>query len=102
MQLNIRFKGLESSDAVKGYLEERFHKLDKFLPPTVVMNATIGDDKLRKTTEINFNYQGVNYVAKQEADSLFASIDEVVDKLVRQLSKNKDKRTGRPVKTPEE
>ncbi len=95
MNLNIRFKGLESSEALKKYLDERTQKLAKFLPPSVVVNATLLEDKNRKSTEINFNYKGNNYVAKQETESMFASIDEVVDKLTRQLARAKDKKTNR-------
>jgi putative sigma-54 modulation protein len=95
MNVNIRFKGLDSSEAVKEYLQDRARKLAKFVPPTVVVNATVMDDKLNKSTEINLNFKGINYVAKREGDTLFASIDEAIDTLVRQLSKAKDKKISR-------
>ena len=95
MNLNIRFKGFDSTEAVKHHLIERTRKLTKFLPPTTTLNATLVDDKIRKIVEINLRHKGSDYVAKQASDSLTSSIDEVVDKLLRQLSKAKSKKTDR-------
>ena len=102
MNMNIRFKGLESSEAAREYLEERTGKLAKFLPPTVVLNATLADDKISKSTEITFNFKGTNYVAKKDSDTLYASIDEAVDTLVKQLSRAKDKKVSRTGVGPKE
>ncbi len=104
MNLNIRFKGFEASDAVKHYLEERSGKLFKFLPPTTVINATLKDDKVRKVAEITLRHKGLDYVGKQESESMMNSIDDAVDKLIRQLARAKGKkqnRSGVPIKEME-
>jgi putative sigma-54 modulation protein len=91
MNLNIRFKGFEGSDKVKDYVIERAKKLDKFLPPTTVLNATLEDDKVRKIAEINLRYRGTDYISSQASDNLLTSIDDAVEKLVRQVSRAKQK-----------
>ncbi len=96
MNLNIRFKGLDASDSVKQYLEDRTTKLAKFLPPTTTINATLEEDSIRKIAEINLRHKGAEYVAKQSTENLMSSIDEAVDKLLRQLQRSKDKKTNRP------
>lgn len=92
MNVNIRYKGFEGSDAVKLYVEERSQKLGKFLPPTTTLNATLADTKVVKSAEINFHFNGDDYVAKNESESLMTAIDESFDTLTRQLSRAKDKR----------
>jgi len=95
MNLNIRFKGFDSSEKIKKYIEEKIEKLNKFIPPTVTLTAALTDEEPRKTAEITFHHQGINYVAKQTSENMFQSIDESVDKLIRQLQKNKSKKINR-------
>ncbi len=95
MNVTIRFKGFDASDSVRHYVEDRATKLDKFLPPTAMLNATLEDDKVRKIAELNLRHKGSDYVAKMESENLLSSIDEAVDKLVRQISRAKDKKSKR-------
>ena len=95
MNLNVRFKGFDGSDGVRDYLKERTTKLVKFLPPTTVVNATLEDDRVRKIVEINLRHKGTDYIARQESENLLNSIDDAVDKLVRQLSRAKERKTSR-------
>lgn len=104
MNLNIRFKGFEASTKIKEYVENRGKKLGKFLPPTINLNVTLTEDKTRKVAEFNLHHKGVDYVASQTSGNMYTSIDEAVDKLTRQLSRNKDKKHARginPAKTME-
>ena len=95
MNLSIRFKGFEASDNVKEYVESRCRKLEKFLPPTIKINANLEDKKMRKLVEINLRHRGSDYVASQASENLYTSIDDAVDKLLRQLSKAKDKKQSK-------
>lgn len=95
MNYNIRFKGFDSSEKVRTYFEERATKLEKFVPPTTTVNVTLEDDNIRKNVEVNLTHRGDDFVAKQSSDNLLTSIDDAVDKLVRQLSKAKSKKINR-------
>ena len=95
MNVNIRFKGFDASDKLKDYIENRSKKLSKFVPPTTTLHVTLKDDKVRKIAELNLRHKGAEYIAKQNSDNMFTSIDEAVDKLVRQLSRAKSKKITR-------
>ncbi len=95
MNLNIRFKGFESSDSLKNYVEDKVEKLRKYIPPTVTITTTLTDQDQRKAAEFSFHHQGINFVAKQTSENMFQSIDESIDKLVRQLGKSKGKKINR-------
>lgn len=92
MNLNIRFKGFDGSDKLKQYLGEKCKKLDKFIPPTTTLNATLEDDKVRKVVEFNLNHKGTSFIASHDSDNLYTSIDDAMDKLQRQISRAKDKK----------
>jgi len=97
MNLNVRFKNFEGNEALKSYLAERTQKLDKFLPPNTTLNATLEEEKVRKIAEITFHHKGSDYVAKRETENMLTSIDEAIDKLLRQLSRAKDRKIVRNV-----
>lgn len=91
MNLNIRFKGFEGSDKVRNYVSERSKKLNRFLPPSITLNATLEDDKVRKIVEFNLRFKGTDYISSQASDNMFTSIDDAVDKLLRQVSRARKK-----------
>ncbi len=91
MNVNVTFKGFDSSDAVKSYVQDRSKKLDKYLPPNTVLNAMLADEEPRKIAEINCRFKSTYFVAKEETENLYSSIDQAFDKLLRQVNKAKTK-----------
>ncbi len=92
MNINITFKGMEPSDSIKDYALDRTNKLKKFLPPNTTLNTIIQKDKVREIAEINFFYHGQNFTAKSDNEDIYSSIDKVVDKVISQLRRDKEKR----------
>ncbi len=94
MNVNITFKGMDPSDAIRNYTLERTSKLKRFLPPNTTLNTILQKEKVREIAEINFNFKGHSYTAKSDSEDIYTSIDKVVDKVVRQLAKEKEKRVN--------
>ena len=91
MNVNVTFKGFNASDAVKTYVQDRSKKLDKYLPPNTILNAMLSDEEPRKIAEINCRFKSTYFVAKEETENLYNSIDMAFDKLLRQVNKAKTK-----------
>ena len=104
MNMNITFKGMEPSDAIREYVTDRAAKLRKFLPPSTTLNAVFEKEKVRQIAEINFNFGGQAFTAKTDSEDIYASIDKVVEKVATQLRRSKDKKkshgTGIPKEVP--
>lgn len=91
MRCDIRFKGIEYSDALASHAEERMEKLGKFELKPVKVNVTFSCERYSKQAEAFV--QGVNssFRAKAVGDSYYDCLDEIVRKLSKQMAKEKAK-----------
>ena len=93
MKYNIRGEKVEITAAIKSYIEEKIGKLDKYFENTdeIIANVVI---KVRgKEQKIEITIPAMYYTLRSEEshDDLYAAIDLTVDKLERQIRKNKTK-----------
>lgn len=91
MTTHLTYKGMDSSEAVKAYLDERAKKLYKFLPPTVNLTVVLHKDRHELSADFTFHYAGEDFHAGKTSDDLYAAIDGAVDKLIEQLRRSKDR-----------
>ena len=90
MNINIRGKKIEVTDAIKNYIEEKIGKVDKYLKndnlDAHVLIKLRGRDQV---VEVTINTKNFVLRAEEAGSDLYAAIDKVVDKLERQIRKNK-------------
>jgi putative sigma-54 modulation protein len=91
MQLTITFKNLDPSENIKTYLHGKVEKLDKLLHKPGTVDAVLKTEKVRNIVEINLLADRLDIHAKEENTDMFAAIDLVIDKVKKQLVKNKEK-----------
>ncbi len=97
MQTSITFKNLDSSDALKTYVQKKLNRFDKLLENPAEANVVLSVEKIRHIAEINLASDRINIHAKEETGSMYSSIDMIIDKLKKQINKNKQKvRERRP------
>jgi len=89
MKLLVRGKNIEVTDSLKNYAEKKLSKIDKYftIEPEAQVTMTVerGIHKVEVTAGIN----GLILRAEEATEDMYASIDQVVDKLERQLRKYK-------------
>ncbi len=92
MNIKVVGKNIEITDSIREYIEKRFEKFEKFELDDQNITVTCGVEKEEQFVEIQINLNG-DYIRVQEKnDDLYASIDLAVDKVSRQLRKEKEKR----------
>jgi putative sigma-54 modulation protein len=91
MQVSVTFKNIDSSDALKSYVQKKLDRFDKLLDNPAEANVVFSVEKIRHTAEINLISDRLNINAKEESENMYSSIDMVTDKLKKQLTKNLDK-----------
>ncbi|HCY84072.1 MAG TPA: ribosome-associated translation inhibitor RaiA [Desulfobacteraceae bacterium] len=92
MQISINFKNINSSDALKSHINEKFEKLDKMLDASADAHIVLSIEKLRNIAEINLTCDRIKIHAKEEAENnMYAAIDALSDKVKIQIRKIKDK-----------
>jgi putative sigma-54 modulation protein len=98
MQTSVTFKNLDSSDTLKSYVGEKLDRFDRLLDNPAEANVVLLVEKFRHIAEISINGDRLTINGKEETNDMYSAIDMVLDKLEKQIKKNKDKirdrRTG--------
>ena len=91
MQVQVRGKGIEVTDALRSYADRKVNKLTKHfhnLNGAMVTQTVQG--KMHRV-EVQLDGDGITLRGEDRGDDLYAAIDRVVDKLERQMQKYKDR-----------
>jgi putative sigma-54 modulation protein len=92
MQINMTFRHVESSTPLKDYIEEKLHKVKKYLREPIEAHVVLSTEKFRHSVEVNIMAgNGAAIHGMESMEDIHAAIDSVVDKLERQIKKQLDK-----------
>ena len=91
MQASVTFKNLESSKHFQRYVQDKLDRMDKLLDKPANAEVVLSLDNLEKVAEIRLSGGRLNLQAKAEEADMHAAIDLMVDKIKRQINKQKDK-----------
>lgn len=96
MQLNITGHNVELTSALREFTEKKFEKLKAKAHQDNITSThiTFSADKLNQIAEAQIHIPGYIIVAKAESETMYAAIDALISKLLRQLKKHKEKHTG--------
>jgi len=89
MKINITGRKIDISLGMRSYTEKKLAKLDKFFDETANAQATLSVEKDRQTAELTIYYGEFVYRAENTSQDMYASIDNAVDLIERQIRKNK-------------
>jgi len=100
MQLHVKGKNLEVNDSIRRYAERKLRKLDRRLTDTarvelelaVERNPSIAESQVAEAT---VRMKGRTLRARNASRDMRAAIDELADKLIRQVKDVRDKRVSR-------
>ncbi len=100
MQLVLKGKNFIISDRIREYVERKVGKLDRYLPEIDETRVEITQEKTksakdRKVVQITLRTNGTILRAEERSDAIYACIDNVVDKIHRQIVRYKGKRIDR-------
>jgi putative sigma-54 modulation protein len=100
VQLRVKGRGVEVSDAIRSYAEKRLGKLERQLPdPRIELELSSENNpsiKAHHVAEATVWTRGPVLRAKESSQDMRASIDQLVDKLERQVTRYREKRQRRP------
>ena len=93
MKYNIRGDKILVTDAIKDYITEKIDKLNKYFdePDEITANILIKVKGYNQTIEVTIPTASFTIRNEESAEDLYAAIDSVVDKIERQIRKNKTK-----------
>ena len=92
MKFNIHGKNIEVTDAIKGYIESKIGRVDKYFKDTdLTATVTIRVRGKEQIVEVTIPASKMVLRAEEKHSDLYAAVDLVSDKLERQIRKNKTK-----------
>ncbi len=91
MQVSVTFKNIDSSDHLKAFVQEKLTKFDKFFDGPAEANIILSVEKFRNIVEVTLSGDRLVINGKEETEDMYSAIDLVVDKLEKQIKKNKQK-----------
>ena len=102
MRLRIKGRHVELSESVKTYAEAKLHKLDKQLAEPTQVELELWEEHnpsiaAHHVAEATIWTKGPTLRAREASTSFEASIDELVQKLERQVKRYREKRRRRDV-----
>jgi putative sigma-54 modulation protein len=91
MNIIVTGRHLEVTSALKTYAEKKIKKIGRYLSNISEAVVTISVEKYRHKAEVLLKVNGVLIQAEGVTGEVYSSIDEVVEKLERQIKKYKEK-----------
>lgn len=100
MEIKIRGEKIKITDAMKSYVDEKIGKLDKYLENSENVHANVivkvkGHDN---TVEITIPLKSFILRSEETQDDFYAAVDKTIDKLERQVRKQKTRLMSKQVK----
>ena len=91
MQKSVSFINLDPSETLRSYASEKLDRFDRFLENPARANVVLTVEKFRHIAEISINADGFSINAHEETSDMYSAIDMALDKLDKQIKKNKQK-----------
>jgi putative sigma-54 modulation protein len=91
MSINVRGKNLDITPALKEYVEKRVKKVTKYFERTGDISVVLRVEKGRHQVEVTVPVDGILLRGEESTADMYASIDQVMDKIEKQIEKHKTK-----------
>jgi len=91
MDINVTFRHMNPSDALKDYAEAKFEKFKKYLHEPVEVHVVLQVQKIRQLAEVTVKAKHFRFHGMEESQDMYASIDLAAGKIERHLKKHKEK-----------
>jgi len=96
MEVTIKGKNLQVSDALKDYPQKKVSKLEQHFATIKEAVVTMSQQRTQHIVEVTLEGDGVLIRGEERSQDMYASIDQVVEKLDKQISKLKSKLIEKP------
>lgn len=90
MEINMSFKHIDSTDAIKNYTVEKTQKLKKYFNGKVAVDWNFDVSKQNQIAHCHVIGNHIDLFGEATTTDLYASIDEAIHKLEAQLKKHKE------------
>ena len=93
MKISVRGDKIKVTEAMNNYVVEKLKKIDKYLdnPEEVNASVVVRVEKQGQKVEITIPLKNFMLRAEETQEDIYAAVDTIIDKIERQIRKNKTK-----------
>ncbi len=91
MQITITGRHFDVTDALKEYTKKRVNKISKYFDHAISADVTLATERNWHIAEIAVFGHGFDMRGQERTKDMYSSIDRVIDKLERQIKRQKGK-----------
>lgn len=107
VQVIIQGRNVEVTDRLREYVESKVEKLDRYLPTITEARMELSTEQTRsaedrQVAQLTLHIRGVLLRSEERSSDMFTSVDNVMDKIKRQIDRYKSKRRARYRSSPAE
>jgi len=93
MQLTISGHQIDLTESMKTYIKEKMQRIERHFDHLNSIDVVLHVEKIHHKAEATLNAKGITLHAHADSDNMYASIDDLTDKLDSQVRKHKEKTT---------
>ncbi len=91
MQVSVTGRHVEVTEAMKQHVEDKISKIKRHFDHVTDVHVILTVEKLEQKAEATVQISGAKLFADDVQEDMYAAIDNMVDKLDRQIIKHKEK-----------
>ena len=91
MEITVTFRHIDASESLKAYAEEKMSKMDKYFDFPVEAHIVLAVEKFRRSADVTLNVNGTLIKGVVETEDMYSAIDQVMDKIEKQVKRNREK-----------
>ncbi len=91
MQVSVTGHHVEVTDSLRTHVEEKINKLKRHFDNVTDVHVILTVEKLEQKAEATVQVSGAKLFADDAQEDMYVAIDNMVDKLDRQIIKHKEK-----------
>ncbi len=98
MRINVTFRHMEATDALRDHAEKRVRRIAKYVHRPIDAHVILSVVKRRHIAEVVLNADRATMTAKEETGDLYSAIDLAGDKLEQRARKHTEKLTNHKIR----
>jgi putative sigma-54 modulation protein len=91
MDTIVTFRHMEPTESLRTYAEEKISKINKYLDFPLEAHIVLTVEKFRHIADVTLNVNGTMVKGMEETDDMYSAIDQVMDKIEKQVKKYRSK-----------
>lgn len=95
MQISVTGHHVDITEALRNYVGTKFDRLERHFDNVANVHVVLSVEKLRQKAEAKLHMTGNQVYADAVHEDMYAAIDELIDKIDRQVIKYKEKLSER-------